>query len=86
MTDFYTYTIDDVEILDDTSDEPTLSTVDVMAHASPTDDTPVHLVLPGRLRLRLSIDKLDEVCAELQRAKGKALLAVIRAGESRAVH
>lgn len=86
MTDYRIYPLDDVAVLDATSDEPTFTTVNVTAHISALDETPLALDIPGRCRLQLTIDQLDELCMLLQRAKGDALLAALRAGESQAVH
>jgi hypothetical protein len=84
--DYKIYPLDDVPVLDATSDLPELMTVNVTAHCSALDDAPLAIDIPGRCRLLMSVDLADALCTLIQRAKGDALLAALRAGESEAVH
>jgi len=84
--DFRIYPLDDVAVLDITSDDPALTSLAVTAHLTPTDETPLAIDIHGRCRILLTIEQADALCALVMRAKGDAILAALRAGASKAVH
>ena len=81
MTDYRVFPLDDVAVLLPGHDEPLLSIVGVTAVVSELDETPVAIDVPDRMRLQLTIEQVDELCAKLQRAKDHALMVAMRLRE-----